>query len=82
MNWGVNIYVQNFGTMILHLPFLNVLIDSISFIFVIFVIVVIVFIVVIVVFFPEGLMGWLKRKFPEKFGEVVDKERASGIHLD
>ena len=39
-------------------------------------------VVVVVVFFPEGLMGWLKRKFPEKFGEVVDKERASGIHLD
>jgi len=30
-------------------------------------------IVIIVVFFPEGLMGWLRGKKPEWFGEVVDK---------
>ena len=31
-----------------------------------------VLIVVIVVYFPEGLMGWLREKYPERFGEVVD----------
>jgi len=31
-------------------------------------------IVIIVVFFPEGLMGWLRGKKPEWFGEVVDKK--------
>lgn len=30
-------------------------------------------IIIIVVFFPEGLMGWLRSKRPEWFGEIVDK---------
>jgi branched-chain amino acid transport system permease protein len=29
-------------------------------------------IVVIVVFFPLGIMGWLRERWPEKFGETVD----------
>jgi len=32
-----------------------------------------VLIVVIVVFFPEGIMGWLREKYPERFGEVIDE---------
>jgi branched-chain amino acid transport system permease protein len=31
-------------------------------------------IVVIVVFFPLGIMGWLRERLPEKFGETVDLE--------
>jgi len=31
-------------------------------------------IVIIVVFFPEGIMGWLRRIKPELFGEVVDRK--------
>jgi branched-chain amino acid transport system permease protein len=31
-------------------------------------------IVVIVVFFPLGIMGWLRERLPEKFGETVDVE--------
>jgi branched-chain amino acid transport system permease protein len=31
-------------------------------------------IVVIVVFFPVGIMGWLRERWPEKFGERVDLE--------
>ncbi len=31
-------------------------------------------IVIIVVFFPLGIMGWLRAKWPEKFGETVDVE--------
>ncbi len=31
-------------------------------------------IVVIVVFFPVGIMGWLRERWPEKFGERVDVE--------
>ncbi|MFQ5846230.1 MAG: branched-chain amino acid ABC transporter permease [Candidatus Methylomirabilales bacterium] len=31
-------------------------------------------IVVIVVFFPLGIMGWLREQWPEKFGEKVDLE--------
>jgi branched-chain amino acid transport system permease protein len=30
-------------------------------------------IVAIVVFFPEGIMGWFKEKFPERFGLRVDE---------
>ena len=30
-------------------------------------------IIVIVVYFPEGVMGWLREKYPERFGEVVDE---------
>jgi branched-chain amino acid transport system permease protein len=32
-----------------------------------------VLIVVIVVYFPEGIMGWLREKYPERFGEVIDE---------
>jgi len=39
-------------------------------------------IVVIVVFFPEGLMGWIREKYPEKFGETVDEEdQKSSVEL-
>jgi len=31
-------------------------------------------IVVIVVFFPQGIMGWLRERFPEKFGNKVEGE--------
>ena len=31
-------------------------------------------IVIIVVFFPLGIMGWLRERWPEKFGETVDLE--------
>lgn len=31
-------------------------------------------IVIIVVFFPLGIMGWLRQRWPEKFGERVDLE--------
>lgn len=30
-------------------------------------------IVAIVVFFPEGIMGWLRERFPERFGHRVDE---------
>ena len=41
-----------------------------------------VLIVVIVIYFPEGLMGWLREKFPEKFGEVIDeKDRKAQVEL-
>ena len=41
-----------------------------------------VLIVVIVVYFPEGLMGWLREKYPEKFGEVIDeKDRKAQVEL-
>ena len=33
-----------------------------------------VLIVVIVIYFPEGIMGWLREKYPERFGEVVDEK--------
>ena len=33
-----------------------------------------VLIVVIVIYFPEELMGWLREKYPERFGEVVDEK--------
>ena len=33
-----------------------------------------VLIVVIVIYFPEGIMGWLREKYPERFGEVIDEE--------
>ena len=39
-------------------------------------------IVLIVVFFPQGILGWLRDRFPERFGERVDKsmtaDRAGG----
>ncbi len=39
-------------------------------------------IVVIVVFFPVGIMGWLRERWPEKFGERVDVEaRAAPVSL-
>tara|TARA_B000000460_G_scaffold167553_1_gene119094 strand:+ start:51 stop:551 length:501 start_codon:yes stop_codon:yes gene_type:complete len=39
-------------------------------------------IVVVVVFFPEGIMGWLREKYPERFGEVIDEaDRTSQVEL-
>ena len=39
-------------------------------------------IVVIVVFFPLGIMGWLRSRWPERFGETVDLEaRTAPISL-
>ena len=39
-------------------------------------------IVIIVIYFPEGLMGWLREKYPERFGEVVDeKDRKAQVEL-
>ncbi len=32
------------------------------------------FIVVIVVFFPEGILGWARERWPEKFGHRVEEE--------
>jgi branched-chain amino acid transport system permease protein len=31
--------------------------------------------IVNIVFFQQGIMGWLKTMYPEKFGIVVDKSR-------
>jgi branched-chain amino acid transport system permease protein len=40
-------------------------------------------IVLIVVFFPEGIMGWLREKFPERFGEVIDEaDRKAQVELE
>jgi branched-chain amino acid transport system permease protein len=42
-----------------------------------------VLIVVIVVYFPEGIMGWLREKYPEKFGEVIDEaDRKAQVELN
>ena len=39
-------------------------------------------IVVVVIFFPEGIMGYLREKFPKKFGEAIDEDtRLSQIKL-
>ena len=39
-------------------------------------------IVIIVVYFPEGIMGWLREKYPEKFGEVIDEaDRKAHVEL-
>jgi branched-chain amino acid transport system permease protein len=35
-------------------------------------------IVVIVVFFPQGILGWAREKFPEWFGLRIDKARGGG----
>ena len=35
-----------------------------------------VLIVLIVVFFPEGIMGWLRGRFPERFGHRVEERAA------
>ncbi len=35
-------------------------------------------IVVIVVFFPQGILGWMREKFPEWFGLRVDRARPGG----
>ena len=41
-----------------------------------------VLIVVIVIYFPEGIMGWLREKYPERFGEVVDeRDRNAQVEL-
>ncbi|MFQ5786233.1 MAG: branched-chain amino acid ABC transporter permease [Alphaproteobacteria bacterium] len=34
-------------------------------------------IVVIVVFFPQGIMGYLRERWPHRFGETVDEEAAA-----
>ena len=31
-------------------------------------------IVIVVIFFPEGIMGWFREKYPERFGEAIDEE--------
>ena len=36
-------------------------------------------IVAIVVFFPMGLMGWMRERWPERFGERVDQSRTAGL---
>ena len=41
-----------------------------------------ILIVVIVIYFPEGLMGWLREKYPNRFGEVIDeKDRKAQVEL-
>jgi branched-chain amino acid transport system permease protein len=35
-------------------------------------------IVVIVVFFPVGILGWARERWPERFGQRVDEEPAGG----
>ena len=35
-------------------------------------------IVVIVVFFPQGIMGWLRARFPERFGQRVEERAPAG----
>jgi len=41
-----------------------------------------VLIVVIVIYFPEGIMGWLREKYPDRFGEVIDeKDRKAQVEL-
>ena len=37
-----------------------------------------VLIVVIVVFFPQGIMGYARERWPERFGEVVDEAAPDG----
>jgi branched-chain amino acid transport system permease protein len=37
-----------------------------------------IFIVAIVVFFPEGIMGWLRAQRPAWFGEVIAEARGGG----
>lgn len=37
-----------------------------------------VLIVLIVVFFPQGILGWLKARFPERFGHRVEPALISG----
>ena len=35
-----------------------------------------------VIYFPEGLMGWLREKYPERFGEVIDEaDRKAQVEL-
>jgi len=37
---------------------------------------------VIVIYFPEGIMGWLREKYPERFGEVIDEaDRKAQVEL-
>ena len=31
-------------------------------------------IVLVVIFFPAGIMGWFREKYPERFGEEIDEE--------
>jgi branched-chain amino acid transport system permease protein len=40
-------------------------------------------IVIVVVFFPEGIVGWLRERWPQRFGEVVDEDaRRLQVSLD
>ncbi|MBW2411226.1 MAG: branched-chain amino acid ABC transporter permease [Deltaproteobacteria bacterium] len=38
-----------------------------------------VIIVAIVVFFPMGLIGWMRERWPERFGERVDQSRVAEV---
>ena len=41
-----------------------------------------ILIVVIVIYFPEGIMGWLREKFPERFGETIyEADRKAQVEL-
>ena len=37
-----------------------------------------VLIVIIVVSFPMGILGWLRERWPARFGETVDETAAGG----
>ena len=37
-------------------------------------------IVVVVVFFPQGIMGYFRRRWPERFGHTVDESRIMASH--
>ncbi len=39
-------------------------------------------IVIIVVFFPRGIMGWIKERWPERFGQRVDEPQTSSRSPD
>ena len=40
-------------------------------------------IVIVVVFFPEGILGWVRELWPHRFGEVVDEDaRRAQVSLD
>ena len=34
--------------------------------------------VVVVVFFPQGIMGYARERWPERFGETVDEAAPGG----
>ena len=39
-------------------------------------------IVLIVVFFPQGIMGWVRERWPERFGQRVDQEQPEARSVD